>query len=840
MFVDVTIERIIHPHILSCAPSTPLSQAVQRMVDAHCSSILVVEEGEAVGIWTEQDALTLDFSDLAFFSAPISRVMSSPVKTIYFQATTGEATLRFREEGVRHFLVVDDEGKHKGIVTQSDIVLNQGIEYFISLREVKTVLKKRHVFIPGETALNDAVKVMRDSRVDALIVEAENGTYGILTERDVVRFIGASRALLTAGELATFPLVSVPYNSSLFHARKLFTENHVRHLGVTGEDGKLIGLVTFSDILENIEYDYVHSLQEALREREQSLAISNQNLRLAEKVFENTFEGIMITNAHNVIESVNPAFTHITGFQAREVIGHTPAFLASGRHDAVFYQAMWDEMGKNGHWQGEIWNRRKNGEIYPEWLTINEIRDTAGQISNYVAIFSDITERKAAESHVRHLAHHDALTDLPNRMLFLERLNHAITHAHRAGQQVVVMFLDLDRFKLINDTLGHGVGDRLLQAIGQRLVASVREDDTVARMGGDEFTILLENIPDPRNLPSLAQKIITELSRPVMLDGHEIVVTTSIGISVYPDDSDQAEALIKYADAAMYQAKDKGRNNFQFYTSEMNAHAFERMNMESLLRKALERREFALHYQPQVDIETHHITGMEALLRWNQPAVGMIPPAQFIPVAEDTGLIVPIGEWVLFEACSQNKAWQEEGLPPLRVSVNMSGRQFRQQNLVEMVGNILQKTGLKAEYLELEITESIAMVDADETVAKLHALKAMGICISMDDFGTGHSSLSYLKQFPIDTLKIDKSFVQDLSPNSTDSAIATAIAAMAHGLRLKVITEGVETEEQLSYLKGMHRDEVQGYYFSQPLPPDQFAALLRGGLPLGEMKSGGE
>jgi len=835
MFVDITIERIIHPHILSCTPDTPLSEAVKCMVDAHFSSILVVDDGEAIGIWTEQDALALDFSDPTFFSAPISRVMSSPVKTLYYKSTIGEATLRFREEGMRHFLVVDEAGSHKGIVTQSDIVLNQGIEYFISLREVKSVLKKRHLFVPGETPLHEAVKVMRNNRIDALIVEAETGSYGILTERDVVRLIGTDRALLTVGKLVNFPLVSVPYNSSLFHARKLFTEHRVRHLGVTAEDGKLIGLITFSDILANIEHDYVHSLQEALRERDQSLAISNQNLRLAEKVFENTFEGIMITSPNNTIESVNPAFTFITGFQSREVIGKTPEILASGRHGPPFYQAMWDEMKEKGHWQGEIWNRRKNGEIYPEWLTINEIKDSVGKVTNYVAIFSDITERKAAESHVRHLAHHDALTDLPNRILFVERLDHAIAHAHRAGQQVAVMFLDLDRFKLINDTLGHSVGDRLLQAIGQRLAACMREDDTVARMGGDEFTILIENVPDPRNLPSLAQKIIDELCLPVFLDGHEIVVTTSIGISIYPDDSDQPDALIKHADAAMYLAKEKGRNNFQFFTSEMNVHALERMTMEARLRKALERHEFAVHYQPQVDIGTHRIAGMEALLRWNQPDVGSIPPAHFIPVAEETGLIVPIGEWVLLEACSQNKAWQDEGLPPLRVSVNMSGRQFRQKNLVEVIGKILEETGLKAEYLELEITESIAMVNAEETITKLHALKAMGIRISMDDFGTGHSSLSYLKQFPIDTLKIDKSFVQDLAPNSTDNTIATAIATMAHGLKLKVITEGVETEEQLTYLKGMHRDQVQGFYFSQPLPPDKFAALLRGGLPLGEM-----
>jgi len=835
MSADITIERIIHPHILSCPPLTPLSVAAQRMAEVHCSSILVVEEGKALGIWTEQDALALDFSDPSYSSVAISQVMSSPVKTIYHKTSVGEAAVRFREEGVRHFLVVDDQGSHKGIITQSDIVLNQGIEYFISLREVKSVLKKRHSITPGQTPLSVAVKTMRAECVDALIVEAEKDTFGILTERDVVRMIGTDRASLTVDKLANFPLISVPFNASLFHARKLFTENQVRHLGVTDEDGKLIGLVTFSGILENIEYDYVRGLQEALREREQSLEVSNQHLRLAEKVFENTFEGIMITDPHNVIESVNPAFTFITGFQAREVIGKTPALLASGKHDAEFYRRMWDEMCTAGHWQGEIWNRRKNGEIFPEWLTINEIRNSAGAVSNYVAIFSDITERKAAEDHVRHLAHHDALTDLPNRMLFAERLNHAIAHAHRSQQQITVMFLDLDRFKLINDTLGHSVGDRLLQTTAQRLTDCVREDDTVARMGGDEFTILIENITDPSNLPSLAQKIISALSQPIMLDGHEIVVTTSIGISVYPNDGEQSETLIKHADAAMYLAKEKGRNNFQFFTSEMNVLAFERMTMESQLRKALERNEFSLHYQPQVDIGTHRISGMEALLRWHQPTAGWIPPAQFISVAEETGLIVPIGEWVLREACTQNKAWQDEGLPPTRVAVNISGRQFKQKNLVEVVGKILEETGLEAEYLELEITESIAMEHADDTVTKLHALKAMGIRISMDDFGTGHSSLSYLKLFPIDTLKIDKSFVQDLASNSIDNTIATAIAAMAHGLKLKVITEGVETEEQLTFLKGMHRDEVQGFYFSQPLPPDRFAALLRDGLPLGEM-----
>jgi diguanylate cyclase (GGDEF)-like protein/PAS domain S-box-containing protein len=569
MTTGVTIEQIIQPQILTCAPDTPLSTAARHMAAAHCSSILVADGGEIIGIWTEQDAVALDAFDAATLRAPISQYMTSPVKSLHYKTLVGEAAIRFREERLRHFLVVDDEGKHLGIVTQSDIVINQGIEYYIALREVKSVLKRQHLTIPGEMFLDEAVKRMHAGRFDAIVTPYPDGSLGILTERDVVRLIGDGKPLASVGELANRPLISTPGNASLYHARKLFAENNIRHLGVTDKEGELLGLVTFSDILESIEYDYVHQLLETLREREHSLSISQQQLRLATKVFENTFEGIMVTNADNIIESVNPAFTQITGFSAFEVIGKTPALLSSGRHDADFHRKMREDLNEAGFWRGEIWNRRKNGEVYPEWLSINTIRNADDQITNYIAVFSDITKRKAAEDQMQFLAHHDALTGLPNRILFVERLSHAIAHARRNRKMVAVIFLDLDYFKQVNDTLGHHVGDQLLQMVAQSLTDCVRAEDTVARLGGDEFTIILEEIADAANIPAIARKIIDALSQPMTLDGKKIAITSSLGICLYPNDGEQPDTLIKHADTAMYQAKETGRNNFQFFTAVM-------------------------------------------------------------------------------------------------------------------------------------------------------------------------------------------------------------------------------------------------------------------------------
>jgi diguanylate cyclase (GGDEF)-like protein len=441
----------------------------------------------------------------------------------------------------------------------------------------------------------------------------------------------------------------------------------------------------------------------------------------------------------------------------------------------------------------------------------------------------DIEERKQVERSIRHMAHHDSLTQLPNRALFRDRLTHAMAQADRYQQKLAIMFLDLDRFKAINDTLGHSVGDQLLRIAGERLRTCVRDCDTVARLGGDEFTVIVEDVADSQTAAVVAQKIIDTFAQPFNLHGHEVFVTTSIGITVYPDDGEQVDSLLRNADTAMYRAKGCGRNNYQFYVADMNARARERLMLENALRRALVRDEFALYYQPRVDIYSGRVIGAEALLRWRHPDMGMIPPSEFVPILEETGMIIPVGEWALREACRQNRVWQELGLAPVRVAVNLSARQFVQKDLAGMVEQALGDSGLSSAYLELEITEELLLEHSHANTETLNKLRDLGVHISIDDFGTGYSSLSYLKRLPINTLKIDKSFVRDITRDSDGAAIASAIIAMARSLRLNVLAEGVETDEQLSFLRAQGCNEIQGYSFSQPLSADDFEKLLRDG-----------
>ncbi len=436
-----------------------------------------------------------------------------------------------------------------------------------------------------------------------------------------------------------------------------------------------------------------------------------------------------------------------------------------------------------------------------------------------------IAELKSAEEHLMYMSVHDALTGLPNRMLFNDRLHMELAHAERNHQMLAVMFLDLDRFKLVNDTLGHAMGDRLLKRVADRLKSCVRKSDTVARMGGDEFCFLLPEIAQPEDAVKIAKKILKALKKPWRLGGQEFYITPSIGIAVYPNDGQDADTLMKNADTAMYRAKEQG-NNYQLYTAEMSDQNMERLTSEIALRRALERQEFVIHYQPQINTETGQIIGMEALVRWEHPERGTVFPAEFIPYAEETGLIVPIGEWVLRTACAQNKAWQDAGFPPLRVTVNLSARQFQQKDLVETVDRILKETGLDPRWLELEITETVAMQDVEHTISTLRELRDLGVRIAIDDFGTGYSSFNYLKYFPNHTLKIDKSFVRDVTEGREDAAITKAIIALAQNLNLKVIAEGVETEEQLAFLKRQQCNEIQGYLFSRPLPAEEFTRML--------------
>ncbi len=548
--------------------------------------------------------------------------------------------------------------------------------------------------------------------------------------------------------------------------------------------------------------------------------------QLATTVFNVSSDAILIADSENRIVSVNAAFCEITGYSADEVAGRNPKILSSGKHDAKFYQAMWRDLREAGRWSGEVWNRRKNGEIYAELLTVNTVKNDRGELTHYVAIFADITEHKQIQEHVRYLAHYDALTNLPNRVLFNDRLGQALINAQRADSKAAVMFLDLDRFKNINDTLGHGAGDMLLQEVAARLTDCIRQGDTVSRLGGDEFVVLLPELNDEKDTQRVAQKLLNTLAFPIVLQGHELHISASIGISYYPMDGTNTETLMRHADIAMYRAKEEGRNNYQYYHASMNARSFERLAMEASMRHALKRGEFELYYQPRYAMPEGAIVGAEALIRWSHPELGMVSPGLFIPLAEETGLILPIGEWVLKQVAAQGRAWQQAGFPPLSLAANVSARQFRQPDFAGKVMQILRDSGFDPRHLELELTESTLMAHVEENIETLQALNALGIRIAIDDFGTGYSSLSYLKRLPVDILKIDRSFVSELPDSRDGAAIVEAIVAMARSLGLHIVAEGVETAVQLEFLQERKCDEIQGYYFSRPLPVEQFEQLV--------------
>jgi diguanylate cyclase (GGDEF)-like protein/PAS domain S-box-containing protein len=581
-------------------------------------------------------------------------------------------------------------------------------------------------------------------------------------------------------------------------------------------------------------------LERRVVERTAELTQSNQDLQreIAERkrtaealsqaaaVFENTSEGAMITDTEQRIVAVNRAFGEITGYTQQEAVGMTSQFLYVKERDEPLFTDMTNSVRRNGQWRGELWQQRKNGDNFPVWLSISTINDDRGQVAYYVSLFSDITSLKESQEKLERLAHHDALTGLPNRLLFHVRLEHALERARREHNRVAILCLDLDHFKNINDSLGHPAGDHLLQAVTQRLLHAVREEDTVARLGGDEFSLLLEQLREPQDAALVAEKLLKVLAKPFSLEAQESYITGSIGISLFPDDGQDSTTLLKNADSALYQAKDHGRNNYRFYTKALTRAAFKRLELESNLRRAVERDEFILFYQPQVDLRDGRVVGAEALLRWCHPDLGLVLPTEFIPMTESTGLIVTLGEWVLHNACAQAKAWQDQGLPGIRIAVNLSSVQISRGEILQTVERVLRDTGLDARYMELEITEGLIMQQSQHTDRTLDDLTAMGVKLAIDDFGTGYSSLTYLKRLPLHRLKIDKSFVREISADAEDRAIIRAVIALGNSLNLMVVAEGVENEIQREFLSSNGCDEAQGYFYGAPLPADDFAALL--------------
>ena len=557
---------------------------------------------------------------------------------------------------------------------------------------------------------------------------------------------------------------------------------------------------------------------------------AEERMQLAGKVFENTAEGIMITDAEQRIRSVNRAFSDITGYSQQEVLGQRPSILASGRHDARFTRKCGDHSTIMDPGRARCGTAARMAKSFPSGWRSTRSKIRWASISHYVAIFSDQSERRAADERIQFLAHFDVLTSLPNRSHMQDRAALAIQNAARDNQHLALLLLDLDRFKTINESLGHTAGDALLQVAAERIKSVLAPGQTVARQGGDEFIVLVPTIKDASEAAMVAERIIQSFAPSVDLYNHSINITPSIGISVYPEDGRDFDMLVRNADAAMYHAKSFGRNSFKFYTSDLNARAIETLAIESQLRFALDRNEFVLHYQPQVEMKSGDIVGAEALIRWNHPTLGLLGPVRFITVAEERGFIVQLGNWVIREACRQLASWHSAGLPQITLAINLSALQFRQHDLVASIERALSANGLPGSALDIEVTESVVMEDVDTTVQTIDAIKRMGPQLSIDDFGTGYSSLSYLKRFKADKLKIDRSFVQDIPADADDSAIAKAIINIAQTLNMKVVAEGVETIEQWNFLLAEGCDLVQGYLLAKPMPAPEFAQVLARGI----------
>ncbi|MFB3306057.1 phosphodiesterase DibA [Pseudomonas sp. AMR01] len=554
-----------------------------------------------------------------------------------------------------------------------------------------------------------------------------------------------------------------------------------------------------------------HPLQQPLKE-------NRERLQQAAAVFDSTREGVLVTDAQGLIVHVNRAFMAITGYSCEDVMGERPSLFKSGRHSSNFYQQMFQTLDKTGEWSGEIWNRRKSGEIYPQWQTLRVIHDEAGTISHYVAVFSDISAIKDSEHELAHLAHHDPLTDLPNRLLFTDRAKQALASAQVHKRGCALLLLDLDHFKIINDSLGHNVGDQLLKVVGERLKGLFGPGVTLARLGGDEFAVLAESCPQVVQAAALAQRVLEAMKLPFIFEGHQLFISASIGISLFPSDALSAEQLLRNADSALFKAKSVGREGYALYTEELTAHAQHRVEIAGELRRALDQRELRVYYQPVHDLNGSRLIGVEALVRWQHPERGLVPPGEFIPIAERTGLIADIDAWVMDQACRQMCQWLADGAPLSFIAVNVSSRLFARRELYEQVAQVLHASGLDPAFLELEVTESAVMEDPEVALEQLHRLRELGLRLAIDDFGTGYSSLLRLKRLPVQKLKIDQGFVAGLPWDEDDAAIVRVVIALAKSMGMQVHAEGIEQVEQAQFLSDQECDMGQGYWFGRPVP----------------------
>ncbi|EAR62767.1 EAL domain-containing protein [Neptuniibacter caesariensis] len=822
------VRQAAHQDLVTCRPDESMEQAVRLMATYKIGCVVICESDRPLGIVTRRDVMRLTVEGASFAEVQLNEVMTQPVKTVSITETIDDAGLRFIAEGVRHLVVVDENGALFGILSETDVVNSQGVEHDLFLRSVSEVINKDTLILPETETVRVAAERLKTTGQTAALISDGEQIKGILTENDLMVCLASNDLDKPIAEFSAGELITVESSISLYNARRTFRQHGFHHLGVKNHDEQVIGLVSYGDILRNVEMDYVYRLKELLHERDRALALSQHNLKLADKVIEASMEAIVVTDLQARIQRVNPAFTEITGYEEWEVLGKNPNLLSSGRHDALFYQKMWASLQETGTWQGEIWNKRKDGTIYPEWLTITAVEDEAGQICQYASIFSDLTEIKKSEARIKRLAYFDELTRLPNRKLFNDRLHLSLGYAQEHGHKAALAFLDLDFFQRVNDRFGLDAGDQVLREVGRRIENVLCEGDTVARFGGDSFNMILTDVEDDQAVSEYLTRLLEVVNQPIMVAGSDINLTVSIGVSFFPSDATDAEDLFQCAEAAVKQAKDFGRNSYRFFSSEQHRLVQSRYRMSGDLHRAIETDQFQLYYQPKVDLQRQTV-GAEALIRWSHPELGFIPPGEFIPLAEDLGFIDQIGHYVLCEAVRQAKEWYDQGLS-VQVAINVSAKQMQRRDMAEEVLQVVEQYSCPPHLLAVELTETSFLHCLDETRATIKKLRDAGISIAIDDFGTGFSSLSYIRNIDMDVLKIDRSFLINIENSDVDRTIVSSIIEMSQAMGLQVVAEGIETETQFAMLKALNCDQIQGYLIARPMPAENFSDWFKAQL----------
>ncbi len=821
---DFQLSDIMQRDVRHVSPACTLTEAARRMEDEHISSLLVLADGKLVGILTERDLVRF-MHDRVALEMPVASLMSSPVLTAQADLDFASAYTLTMSRQVRHLVVLGNAGEVIGMVSETDFRSHLGLRLLHQLDSLTAIMDREMPLLPPHASLEEGLRLMVSKGASYVLVVSGRQPLGIVTERDMPGLIagGVPPGTLAMRDVMRGPVRTVDARASFAEAAGQMFDHHLRHLAVVDEDACIVGMLTQHRLLEQVGFSLVEDAWRNLVESQEALLRSEENLNRAQAVAR--------TGSWYLNIQANRMEWSAETYRMFGIAPDTPMnleLLLAHIHpdDREPLLVAWDAA-----LHGDPYDIEHRILIGGEVRWVHERAelsfDTNGHPLFAVGTVQDVTDLRLARQQVEFMAHHDALTRLPNRILARDRFDQAIALAARESRKVALLFLDLDNFKNINDTLGHQAGDHLLQQVVGRLNEAVRGSDTISRQGGDEFLVILSALEDENGADAVARHIVERLGQPIKVDGHELHTSGSIGISIFPDDGDEFDTLLKKADMAMYSAKESGRATYRFFTEEMNVHAFERLQMQNRLRHALAQDEFLLHYQPQVDLKTGRILGFEALLRWQNEELGMVMPGRFIPVAEESGLILPIGAWVLREACRQAREWQDRLGVRIPVAVNLSALQFRRGGLVETITGVLAETGLAPGLLELELTESMLLHDIDAVLAAMDRIRALGVNMSIDDFGTGYSSLSYLKRLPVNRLKIDQSFVRDMMADPDDASIVRAIVQMAHSLKLTVIAEGVEEVEQAQWLEREGCEQAQGYHFGRPMPADAVAELLR-------------